>query len=361
MDWTEFTGRRRVTLSLAAVLSGLIILGSAAGGAASSTRQHGASAEDTLHLAFPGYATTTMLTYIATANGYFKHLGLAIYLSDGVGANTTALLVSGRADIVSYGSTSPLSLANQGKQTSTIYADNGGGNSGFMIGNNSSAPTLAALESLKSCVIATFAVGSPPYGYTVQYEHELGINCRIIPFSSVPSMIAALVAGSADAAVLSFSTFASTLAAGEAKVLIDTRIPSVRQKYVGGNFIESTEVGLPANLKAKRSAVIKWLKGENLARKWLKTHTDKQAAALLGKFGKFGSDTLLIQKVAAQRAYMNAGNTNGYITAGQWNYSLQRFSAFDLPNYSPSNPAYSYGNLVDMSYYDAAIGKPRGG
>jgi ABC-type nitrate/sulfonate/bicarbonate transport system substrate-binding protein len=367
---TKAMKRLRSRFLTSLLLAGLVVM-VAAGSAQPRTAtrvplvasQSGSTqAVDHLKFAFPSYATTTMLTYIAAANRYFSKLGLAVDIQDGVAANTTVLLVSGQVDIVSQSYTVPLSQGSYADQGPVIvHADTGGGNAGLLVGSPKTAPTLAALQAKKgNCRLGTFALGSTTYGYAQIYNQTF--QCKIFVYGSVPIMLSALVAGSIDAFVTSYPSSATSIDAGQVNILVDTRVPATRRQWLPSIF-ETCSIGLSDNLKKKRPAVVKWLKGVNLARKWLKAHNDQQVTAILQKFGQFAAmDPATLQKsVGATRSYLGRGSTNGYLTRGQWAQGLKVADLFGIPGYHIDNAQNAYDKRVDMSYYIAAIGKPRGG
>ncbi len=318
----------------------------------------------TLRVAYPGFAPTSMLTYIAQDQGFFERENLTVEISDGQGANVTTLLVSGRADFAQAGPDTPLNLSEQGKQTSIVYGLGGGGLAGFMVGSPKTAGDLEQLRSLDACRMATFAEGTPSNGYARVYSEQLGLHCDIVPFADVPSAVAALAGGRADAVVASYGTLATAIGEGKAKILIDTRDPDVRARYIQEPFLEAVEFGVEANLRRKRDAVVRYVKALGRARAWAEEHSDAEIADLLAGFGGGFAQTdrsLLTDQVAALRQYMPIGNDDGGISEEQWRAALAGMSERGVLPGSPEDEAVSYERNVDMSFYDEAVGAPDGG
>jgi hypothetical protein len=216
---------------------------------------------------------------------------------------------------------------------------------------------------LKGCKLGTAAVGTDAYGFALAYKNNVFPNCSVQAFPSSVAVVAALARGDVDAAVGNPFRYTPMIQAGTLVTVIDTTKVADRKKYLGVTYFDTVEFGLTSNLKAKRSAVVKYQKGRWAAWKLITKMTNLQVATILHKFAPFGSRDLtdLASDVGLQRTYLNRGSTNGYITKGQWNAALQGMATWQIPGYNASNPAYSYEQRVDMSYYIKAIGKPRGG
>jgi ABC-type nitrate/sulfonate/bicarbonate transport system substrate-binding protein len=318
---------------------------------------------DSLTIAYPGRNPVTMFGYIAAAKHFFQKQNLSVTISDGNGANVSALVVSGRADIGFLGTSAPLNVAAQGKGTSIILGIAGGGAGGGLVGAPGRTDSIAKLKALGSCRIAALPAGTSAWAYAAIYNSSLGLNCDIVPLPSVATMAAALAAGRVDAAVSAVADFKVAIDAKQAVLLVDPGKLADRQRYIGPASIDSLEWGLTANLQSKKSAIVRYVRAINEARKYAKSLSDEQVAKILYRFSSYRDRTLdqLTYQVHAVRNLAFLGSTNGYITSGQWQRTLENVKRWGIPGFDPSNPVFSYSARVDMSYYVQAIGKPRNG
>lgn len=337
--------------------------GSGAQSPSSSASQSPAGPLQTLNIAYPANNAFTMETYVGVAKGFFKDNGVDVQITDGLGSNAAALVVSGQYDLTVLGTTAPLLTAAQGKPTSSIRAVLGGGNGGSLLVNPTKFTSLQALEAAPSCTLATFPPGTSAYGFAVELKNKLNLHCSLSLLATAPLQAAAVDNGSADGIVGSKPNFDSAIAAGKLKVLIDTSNSQQRQQYYGAPYIETTEWGLTSNLQAKRSAIVDYLKGIKQSDAYLKTRSNAQIAQILVQFPAFQSVPLgeLTSQVQYPRVQLGLGSSGGYITQAEWQTTLNALTTWGVPNYNPSNPVFSYGQRVDMSYWTAAYGsKPSG-
>ena len=58
---------------------------------------------------------------------------------------------------------------------------------------------------------------------------------------------------------------------------------------------------------------------------------------------------------------MHLAPNDGYVTSTQWQTELKFFNDAGLKfDGGVDNPIYAYKSIIDMSYYEAALGKPKG-
>ena len=312
----------------------------------------------TLTIAEQGYNASQMLIYIGLSQGLYKKAGVDLKLSGGLGAAALTQVSAGQADLTTAGTSTPLLLAQKGQATSIVLASVGGGQTGFVVGNPKTAPTLAALQKRSSCKINTYTQASPQYGWAQLLKKKFDLKCSIVPYSDVPSEIAALKGGRGDVIISSYSALASAIDAKQVVPLIDTRDPQQTIKYYGQLGLVSTgvEFGLTSNLKKKRAAVVGYIKGTLAAQKWASAHSDIEIAKILHSNEGFSVQplALLAEQVKAARSYLFAGSNSGKYTAAQWNQVLQSLALSDVPGFKVSDSAFALSKRVDSSYYDAA-------
>jgi ABC-type nitrate/sulfonate/bicarbonate transport system substrate-binding protein len=360
--------RARLVCALVAILVLATAVGAAAASRVTPTKgvsvyTDGTSNADSLKVAYPGNNVIAMATYVGLAKHTFAKAGLSLTLGDGFFGTTPGLVASGQYDIAMYPTPPVLSASDQGKPMSVILGFAGAGTDAGVFALKSHAANVDALKNLKGCKLGTAAVGTDAYGFALAYKNNVFPNCSVQAFPSSVAVVAALARGDVDAAVGNPFRYTPMIQAGTLVTVIDTTKVADRKKYLGVTYFDTVEFGLTSNLKAKRSAVVKYQKGRWAAWKLITKMTNLQVATILHKFAPFGSRDLtdLASDVGLQRTYLNRGSTNGYITKGQWNAALQGMATWQIPGYNASNPAYSYEQRVDMSYYIKAIGKPRGG
>jgi ABC-type nitrate/sulfonate/bicarbonate transport system substrate-binding protein len=320
-----------------------------------------------LKIAFPADNVFTMETYIGVAKGFFKRQGVHVEITDGLGSNAITDVVAGQYDLTVNGTSAPLLTALEGKSTTVIRAALGGGNGGSLLVNPKAFTSLSALQHAQSCTIATFPPGTSAYGFAVQLKSSLHLKCTLQLLQTAPLQLAAIQSGSADVIVGSEPNFTTAVSSGLLKVLINTGVTKQRVKYLGSPYIESTMWGLTANLRAKRRSIVAFLSGLAASDKYLSGLTNRQIALILHPFPAFSPSTLaaLVGQVAYTRPQLPLGSETvgtqiGFITRAEWTRTLNGLKTWAIPNYSASNPVFSYKQRVDMSFWDAATVKPHG-
>lgn len=310
-----------------------------------------------------GLATpAVILDFVAEGKGFFEQAGVDVDVDGGTGSNTQNLVTSGQLDIGSYASTGPLLIAKQGRATSIPYAVSGGGIGGVVVGNPERAPTLDRLRSLDRCRLGAFPEGSSSYGYATLYRQRLKLDCDVVPFQDNTALLGALAAGRIDAVVSAYSNVAKAVRERRLPILVDTRDPAQRAKYIGANVIEIIVFGMRDRLRGKRDAVQRYLRALDRAR----TYTADPAhaaeiAGLLAKRTEFAGQTAATLKtdvVDSFRAYLPAAGDKGYIAKSLWDASLKRYATWSVPGFDAAAPWASYADAIDMSYYERALGKP---
>lgn len=291
--------------------------------------------------------------YVAEAEGYFQQSGVTVNVIDGTAANTLNLVVAGQADLGMIGAGTALLPVSQGKETSIVYAHIGNANGGVVVTRKG----ITSMSQIKRMAATT--PGTSSYGYANFYKINQHLNYDIVPFQDVQTMRAALASGQVDGACNSYVQFQDLIANGQVNVLIDTRDPAVRKQYVGPDYPEAAIFGMTDNLNSKKQSMIRFLHAIGLADKFIDSHTPDQIAASLRKVAAFQTVTLSALTAQVVNSVPYYAPNHGYISASVWAFAMSQYKLWGL-QVDPSNSEYSYQRRVNMSFYDAGIGKPSG-
>jgi ABC-type nitrate/sulfonate/bicarbonate transport system substrate-binding protein len=297
-----------------------------------------------------------MPAYVAAAQGLFEREGLDVEITDGLGANVANLVVSGDYDIGMIGLSTPIITASKGKATSVTFGLGGGGSGGMLLGGPE-VKALATLEGKKGCRIATFPPGAASNGNATQYQQTFLKNCDVVPLNDLPSIIAAVSAGRADAMVGNFNAaVAEAVDQGKLHILVDTRDAAQREQALGADRIVSEfgEWGLTDNLKEKRASVVAYYRAVAEALKFIQGASDAEVAKLLHTQKTFADRDLsdLESEVKSNRSYLTVGSENGMLDEQQWNATVAAYAAWGVAGVDPEDPAADYAARVDMSYLE---------
>ena len=295
------------------------------------------------------------VVYIAQAEGFFQKAGVEVKITDNAGAtNVLNLTVAGTVDLGMGGITAPLLVVPDGKQTTILYQYQGNGAGGFMLGRKD----ITDISQVKRVGAGT--PGSSVFGYCNWYKQSLKASFECVPMADGPTRRAALLANQIEAELDVYPALQDLIDNGQGNILIDTRDAAVRKKYIGTDFGETAIWGLTANIAAKKESVTRFMKALGMAMDFIDKSSDQAVAQSLRKnqiFQSMTEDTL----TKAEKAYRQFNYPNhGYITSEAWTFALQQYAGWGLgAAFDPKADAFSYAKRVDMSYYEAGIGKPK--
>jgi ABC-type nitrate/sulfonate/bicarbonate transport system substrate-binding protein len=295
-----------------------------------------------------------LLTHTAIVQGYFKKQGLTVSTEENALTNVPSLVVSGKADVGSYGGPTPILVSSQGKPASAIYAMTGGGQGGSIL----AAPkykTIADLQAAKKCKLATFPAGGVGYGWSIHYIKTLKLDCTILQLKDLGAQIAAVATGHADAIIGGVGNYTGAITEGKLRIILDTREPEQRAKYVGQAFPEVSMFALDSTLNSKRSAFEKYLKGINEAAAFIDQSSDDAVLTLFKGDPVYGA--VKASDVAAFRIYHRTVS-NGYISEPVWKTAVTSYAQWGIPQFKADAPNASYSQGVAMAPYEAVLGKP---
>ena len=293
--------------------------------------------------------------YVAKAEGYFDQVGVPVTFLENTGNNILNLVVSGQADIGEANASNAILATADGKPMVILYTFQGNGAAGFMIG----AKSVTTVQQVKR--VGAGAPGTGIFGFCNFYKAFLKLSYDCVPVADGPTRRAQLLSGQIDAVLDTYAQNADLTDSGQVNVLIDTRKPEVRKQFLGNenSAPEGTVWAPPQTLQNKKESVTRFMKALGMAMKFLDTATDQQVAQSLRKVPSFQAfaETLLITQEKGNRP-VNYPN-RGYITQAIWENALQTYAQFGLGStFDPKDPKFSFAKIVDMSFYDAGIGKP---
>lgn len=314
------------------------------------------SATASLTIAVPVVNAVTAPPYLAQALGYLTPLGVTV--QPNTGANTLPLLISGQADLAFFGTGTAIVGAQRGLPMKAIWQTTAGGVGATIAIAASQADTIKSVKDLDGKRIGVLGTSGESYGAANAYVRKAGISASIVPFGGAAAYLAALQNGQISAVVSSYDQLLSPLKAGLIKILVN---PAQRGARASLDFNAGASVmGLGPNLSSKRTDVVAFLRALYRAERYIFTHTNAQVADALLKLPAFqGFDReLLIGGLDAVRGFF-PWQKQFMISQSDWQKNLQEFVQWNLGGgYSPQAEQFSYANMVDMSYLQAALPTP---
>jgi ABC-type nitrate/sulfonate/bicarbonate transport system substrate-binding protein len=291
---------------------------------------------------------------VAEENGYFNDAGVTVDVKILGGTVAPTEVSAGRMDLTVSGATGSFSPALKGHDTKVIYQMIP--NSAFkqiIVSGKSPATSLADLSGKR---IGVVGVGTATYGTALAFSNYVaesgGSKPTLVPVSDKASEVAQLVSGTIDASVGKLDDFHGDLAAGKVRVLsIDQ---ATLDKVSPAGVVGSVYWGLKENLNDKKDAITKMVAGLRRADGWLDAHSEAEIAAVLVKSPLIPSASR--SAMAGQVKYDKPlySETDGSISAQDWQMSLDAYSTWGLPNIDVKSPILSYDQHVDMSYWNDA-------
>ncbi len=287
--------------------------------------------------------------YVTQEAGFFDDENLDVNLNV-AGSNVVNLLVSGQADLALLGTSSAFVPVREGKQTSIIYGNLGGGTSGFMVG------TGDITEPSGCSRVGTLNVGSAVYAWATLYESAYDADYEIVPFQDYPTIIAATQSGNVDCAVAAYGSLAQGINDGTFKLIVDPRNEASLPSSVPTDIIEGALWGMSDNLNSRSDVMVRFLRAYNKGLELINSSSETELAELMtqnSEWATFGGQKLA--ELIEFQKYAFAPN-DGYISPDGWTANIEFFKNGGLEFIDPANPTWGYDERVDMSFYDQAIG-----
>lgn len=346
-----WTRRASATARVVAVLTGAALLtaGCGSGGGDSGGQ---ADEADSLVVVVRNHAVPQAPLAWAIAQGYFDDAGLDVRIEVAEAANS-AQLVSGQADLF-WGTQGALfGITNSGKQVSTVYGTDAGA-AGWVVTSDDS------IESPEQCqTVTTSTPGTVMYAWTRQLERIYDVQWQITQLTSVPAIAANVVAGRTQCATGNVSYYQAGIDEGRLRVILDPTDQADLPPGWPALGVEDVVAGLPETLGNKRDAIHRFLEAYHTALpEYLDTSSETIAATLLdydNKWAAVGAPKVLAQAVEDYKPLLSPDG--GYVSEETWTETLAFFGEGGLDFLNTDPDRFAYGAAVDMSYYEAAIGR----
>jgi len=327
----------------------------------SSAKLRGDSSVPTLKIGIPALGNTVFAPiYAAQHRGYFAAAGVNVKLVEGLGSNTVNSVVSGQVDLAFLGTSGLLSAAKSGADTIAVYGSSGGGSSTCLF----VLPTVKHWQDIHTLV--TLAPGSEAYGLASLMKQTAHAGFDIRPVADYPTALALVLSGQAQAIELPYSVAAPVAAQGKLKIFVDTQIPADEKIFGIPPGLDGALFGMRSNVSSKRTAVVRFLKAFQRAvvqlhvkDKAQRTKNIASIAAAVTRTTSFKSYSTTDLANYLSRGFRQIAPNNGYISSSDWSSMLKFIGTWGLNGFDPTTAAFAYGLRVDMTYYNAAIGKPK--
>lgn len=312
-------------------------------------------------IADPNPATNTAPTWYAYSTGIWKRLNLNVTIIPGQGSQVPVNIAAGRLLLGNYGTTAAFPPAASGHVTSIVFGLNTGSEDGALF--TATNGPVKSWQDLAGQKVGVVGVGGSSYGAATSWSAYLekhGLKpVQIVVEPNAGALIAALSADQIQASVDPPTIFESAIAAGKVKQLVAAD-STLAKSIVGTQEVGNAYFGLKASLAGSRAAVTRFIAGERIALAKIMTLSDAQVAEALAKTSPFAPSVIpqsaLANSVALARPFW--GIQDGYISPSAWSDSLQSFKTWGLSTSGQpiqlDDSKYSYANMVDMSYWNAA-------
>jgi ABC-type nitrate/sulfonate/bicarbonate transport system substrate-binding protein len=325
-----------------------------------------------LTVGLPAPATIRTDIYVAQQLGFFKKYHVNVTLETLAPPVIIPELASGAVDIAMNGATGIFSPVSSGRSLSIIYDVEANSTDGVIVPENSTVQPradmstrqdlMATLMGLSGQRVGVPALNGSAYGSAAAYSSLVVANggkpFDIIETGSNATTAAELVSGRLAATVESPGYFESVMDAHKARLVINPDDKSVLA-LTGGVYPATV---LHANNEAiakKSKAVAAFIAGLRYAHRWVTTHTDAQIASALYASGFFAGESAA--SIAQQLKYdlPFLAPEYGYITSDGWARALKAFVYWGT-GLNVAGPKFSYDQIVNMSYWNAAtkLGAP---
>jgi ABC-type nitrate/sulfonate/bicarbonate transport system substrate-binding protein len=288
--------------------------------------------------------------YVAEAAKLFQKYGVNVTVEHQTGSNTLTLLSSKKVDLTDLPPPTAMIATSKGFPMSIIYEVTT--NTALAMIAPRGVTSLAQLKNKSNCRIGTAEEGTVVYAATQLIKARYGLNCTVVQAASIPAVLAAVAAGSYQAGVV---TYSAALTATGTNILINPT-------QYNQEFVQATQAplvvffGLKDVLNAKRAGIVRFLRAITAAQQIIQTDPLSKVVALIQQDPDYKTVSLATMEKSLQPnlPYIGKSSPPGFISTTDWQNALQSYTNWGVPGYSPSDTAYSYSNLIDMSFDNAS-------
>jgi ABC-type nitrate/sulfonate/bicarbonate transport system substrate-binding protein len=291
--------------------------------------------------------------YVAAQRGYFAKQGLNVQIVP-FGAGLSAALATNQANLAYTSTGLAFALQNNGTPMEILYNALGGGSAAPVISSNPSITNPAQCKSMVSS-----AVGTTSYAWALVEQKLFHASYQITPASNSSVITPAVVSGQADCAVGAYTLLNPVVAANQAHYVFNPLAKNAKPKGWPSAASEAALYGTKAEIDSLGPAVMeKFLTALNQAYHDIKTDTAANLAASVHAYpGTQGTDQTTMAHNIQILKPLWAPNA-GYISQSSWNQIRRFFRAAGFGYMTTTNANFKYPAIINMSYYDKAIGAP---
>jgi len=238
-----------------------------------------ANAADTLRLTLPSKMFLNVIEFVAQDKGFYKDQELEVEFTHIADSSVPVrTLIAGSADVIEAGMSETLVAAAKGAEVKTIGAVHSGLHYAFWVRPESG---VEKIEDLPGKNVAISSPGSLPHVVTLALLHKAGVpeaeieTINWVSFKGSSARLNALIAGTVDATVASFSPEIER--SGDAKLLsiVGKELPD----YVMIPWDTSVDM-----IENRRDVLKRFIKAELLATRFVFENKDEALAVAKDHF-----------------------------------------------------------------------------
>ena len=316
----------------------------------------------TLNLAVASNAVIYGPIWVAMADHLFEKNGVQVKIvSTNALSTSSAMLVSGSADLVANTAFLGLRIATEGK--SLVYIMNLN-NMSMRVNALVARPGVKTVEDLaakgEACRVISLTAGTATYAIWQGIAARYNIRCAMSTAGSSPLVLAGALSGQFDAGMVNPQDAYGAQDAGKANIILDPLTISDEQagQIYPYHHPLSVVMGLRPNLEAKRDAVVRFVRALRQAEVELATKTPEELGELTKNlpevFGSTPTAALALQ-YRIQKSLFPSGPDAGFISEAEWSALVQAAPLlWGFANLNSKDPSLDYAKAVDMSFFKAA-------
>jgi len=270
--------RRSFVLGAAAIGAGTLAFGS----------RRSFAQKTSVKIVFPTPPTTLALPYyVARKQGWLDGIDIEEVYVNG-DANSLRTLLSGNADVAIDGTFNVLTALTEGAKIKAISSWQGVNDYNVLV-----SPVINSLEQLSGKIFAATGPGGPPQELSKLLFQKHKIDVSTIRYVAVTGghagMLAAVLAGRADACLTNTVTAQQGVNTGKAKILTSLAVEYPKFGYVY-NIVRAETVGDPKYARQYAALVSGGIRGS----RFIMEHPDEAAAILHERVPEMAIPFLLV-------------------------------------------------------------------